>query len=542
MNSTNDFTKLGLNAQSIEALISKGFEKPTPIQSEIIPLMLKNEFDIIGQAQTGTGKTAAFALPIIEQMQENAKFVQAIILTPTRELALQVSDEINSLKGKRKLHIIPIFGGQSMKTQLDLLKRGVDIVVGTPGRIIDHIKRKSLVLNKVSFLVLDEADEMLNMGFIDDMEKIMKSVNPEKRTALFSATMPDKIRQLAKKYMRETKMAAIKQEQPTTDLTEQIYYEISSKDRFEALCRIIDIEPEFYGLIFCKTKVEVDELSGKLFRRGYSAEALHGDITQFQRNKVLNGFKTHRFNILVATDVAARGLDIYELSHVINYSLPQDPESYIHRIGRTGRAGKKGIAVTFVPPSEFRKFAFIQRIAKTVIVKKKLPEIKEIINSKSNRIIEKIKSCISENIDHKYLKISKTLIKESDPEKIVAAMIKILFENEIDEKKYNQIQEFFSKEKESFSKGFSGNALDKGDRMRLYLSLGKRDGYNPKKISQFIRDNDKIKDNQIDDIAVMNEFSFATVPFETGEKLLSLFKKPKDGKKITITKAREKKK
>ena len=326
MEKLEKFRILGLSENTLHALAKKGFEEPTPIQQKTIPILLKGEVDIIGQAQTGTGKTAAFGLPILEGIKEKSKNVQALILVPTRELAIQVSEELNSFKGEKRLQIVPIYGGQSIEEQLRRLKKGVDVVVGTPGRILDHLKRKSLKLESIAYLVLDEADEMLNMGFIDDVEKIIKNTGSQKRMLLFSATMPEKIISIAKKYMRNYEMIGVKKEQLTTNLTDQIYFEVAHSDKFDALCRIIDFEHEFYGLIFCRTKIDVDTIANKLMERGYDAEALHGDISQNQRELILNKFRKQRINILVATDVAARGIDIQNLTHVINYSLPQDPE------------------------------------------------------------------------------------------------------------------------------------------------------------------------------------------------------------------------
>jgi ATP-dependent RNA helicase DeaD len=346
------FESLGLSDKTLKILERKGFEEPTPIQEKTIPAILEGEKDIVGQAQTGTGKTAAFGLPIIELIPEKSKAVQALVLTPTRELAIQVAEEINSLKGKKKLSIVPIYGGQSIELQLRSLRKGIDIVVGTPGRILDHLRRRTLKLQNISFLVLDEADEMLNMGFLEDVREIMDNTGPEKRTMLFSATMPREILQIAKKYMGEYDVMKVTKGQLTVSLTDQIYFEVSSADRFEALCRIIDIEEEFYGLVFCRTKIDVDTIANRLIERGYDADALHGDMSQGQREKILNKFKKHLLNVLVATDVAARGIDVQDLTHVINYSLPQDPESYVHRIGRTGRAGKEGNAITFITPGQ----------------------------------------------------------------------------------------------------------------------------------------------------------------------------------------------
>ncbi|HUX59278.1 MAG TPA: DEAD/DEAH box helicase, partial [Bacteroidales bacterium] len=373
------FEHLGLSKMVLDAIYKKGFEEPSRIQTLAIPVMLRNDTNIMAQAQTGTGKTAAFGLPLIEMINPSERSVQALIITPTRELAIQVSEEISSLKGDSGIQVIPIYGGQSIDQQLRRLKKGVHIVVGTPGRVIDHINRKTLNLKDIEYLILDEADEMLNMGFIEDMEEIMKHTNPQKRTFLFSATMPSRIKALASKYMVDYEFITVETQQLTTSLTEQIYYEVKAADKFEALCRIIDIEEDFYGLVFCRTKNDVDSVVGHLIDRGYDADAIHGDISQGQREKTLDKFRKKRINVLVATDVAARGIDVSNLSHVINYALPQDPESYVNRIGRTGRAGKQGTAITFITPSEYNRLMFIQRIAKTDIKRSKVPNVKDII-------------------------------------------------------------------------------------------------------------------------------------------------------------------
>ena len=336
MSESKTFADLGLSAATTAAINKKGFEEPTAIQAMTIPVMLEDRTDIIAQAQTGTGKTAAFGLPLIELLDLDSREVQALILAPTRELAIQVAEEINSLKGERDIRVAPIYGGQSIDQQLRRLKRGVHIVVGTPGRVIDHLKRRTLKLGAIRHLVLDEADEMLNMGFVEDIEEIMEHTGPNKRTLLFSATMPARIRSLAKKYMCQHEVLTAKADSNTTALTEQIYYEIRASDKFEALCRIIDFEEDFYGLVFCRTKNDVDGVASQLVGRGYDAEPIHGDVSQAQRERTLAKFRKRKSNILVATDVAARGIDVSDLSHVINYALPYDAESYVHRIGRTG--------------------------------------------------------------------------------------------------------------------------------------------------------------------------------------------------------------
>ena len=355
MTKVEEFQALGLTEVTLEAIREKGFETPSPIQKLTIPVLLRNENDIIAQAQTGTGKTAAFGLPILEQIKSGKGLPQALVLVPTRELALQVTVELISLT-RKKISIAPIYGGASMSEQLRRIKRGIDIVVGTPGRILDHIRRSTIDFSQLKWLVLDEADEMLDMGFIEDVEEIMAATNQTKRTMLFSATMPQRIAVLSKKYMRDTEILKVESKQITADLTDQIYFEVRECDKFDALTRIIDVESEFYGIVFSRTKVGVDEIVNRLLERGYAAEGLHGDVSQAQREKILRKFKRKAVNILVATDVAARGIDVNNLTHVINYSLPQDTESYVHRIGRTGRAGNQGTAITFISNSEYRQF------------------------------------------------------------------------------------------------------------------------------------------------------------------------------------------
>jgi ATP-dependent RNA helicase DeaD len=390
------FSELGLSSTMLVSLEKKGFEKPTPIQEQVIPFLLHGKHNIIGQAATGTGKTAAFGIPLLEKLHV-LRYPQALILVPTRELAIQVAEEINSLQAtlKDKLSVVPIYGGQSYPIQINALKRGVDIVVGTPGRIIDHLNRRTLKLQDISYLILDEADEMLNMGFIEAIEEIFQQTNKEKKVLLFSATMPKVILNVAKKYMGDYQLVSVKTAQMTTTQTTQLYFEVRESDKFEALCRIIDIEPDFYGIVFCKTKVDCDFVANKLNERGYQAQGLHGDVQQKQREKILTIFKGKKVSILVATDVAARGIDVNDITHVINYSLPQDTESYVHRVGRTGRAGKTGKAITFVTPQEYKRMIFIQRITKTDIQKGNIPSAEDIMQARRMKLKNDVQAVLA---------------------------------------------------------------------------------------------------------------------------------------------------
>ena len=502
--SSFDFNDLGLSEATLSAIRAKGFETPSPIQRLAIPVLLQSSKDIIAQAQTGTGKTAAFGLPIMDQLEPNGK-VQALVLAPTRELALQVSDEIFSFKGERRLSIATIYGGASISEQLRRLKKGVDIVVGTPGRIIDHISRGSLSLDGIRWFILDEADEMLNMGFIDDIEEIFKQTPENRRVMLFSATIPERIAKLSKKYMRDVESLKVEAKQLTTDLTDQIYFEVNQADRFDALTRIIDVEPEFYGLVFCRTKVTTDEVVSKLLERGYEADGLHGDLTQMAREKILWRFRNKLINILVATDVAARGIDIVDLTHVINYSLPQDFDAYVHRIGRTGRAGKEGTAITFISPNEYRQLMQMQRVIKTQIRKETLPKAADVVAVKQNRIKDELAEIIELNTYSDYLPLAQEIIAEYGDEVALAALIRLAFKNELDVKNYAEIRTF---------------SVDKRGTARLFISLGKLDGMTPKDLVVFLKKHTKLTDSKIDDVKVMDAFSFATVPFEDAEDAL----------------------
>jgi len=519
------FKELGLSDDILNALEIKGFEEPTPIQAQTIPLLLSGDKDIIGQAQTGTGKTAAFGLPILEKIKKHEKYVQAVVVAPTRELAIQVAEEMESFKVDKKIKIATVYGGQSIEQQLKKLRAGVDIVVGTPGRMMDHLKRKTLKLENVKYVVLDEADEMLNMGFREDIENILEYAHEDRQMLLFSATMPAEILAIAKRFMGEYDIVRVKKQQLTTNLTDQIYFEVHRNDKFEALSRIIDIEEVFYGIIFCRTKVDVDTVTSSLQKRGYDADALHGDVSQHQRERILSRFKTKRINILVATDVAARGLDINDLSHVINYSLPQDPESYVHRVGRTGRAGKEGTAITFVTPTEYRKLMYIQKVAKTDIRKEEVPDVKDIIEIKKTRIMEDLRTAVEGGRYDAYRAMAQELMTDVDAEDVICALLKHGYKEELEVKSYGRIGRV---------------NVERSGKTRLFVARGKEDGMNVKKMISFIQKEVNIQDRMITDIKVLENFSFVTLPFKEAEMVLEAFKRRKKGRKAVVEKASEK--
>ncbi len=442
MTENQDFGSLGLSPEMLAAVEAKGFERPTSIQRLTIPILLNGQNDIIAQSQTGTGKTAAYGLPVLQNLVRGAGGVQAIVLVPTRELALQVTEELISYNREKRLSIAAIYGGASMSEQLRRLAKGADIVVGTPGRVLDHIRRRTLDLSGIRYLVLDEADEMLNMGFIDDVEEIMSHTSDRRRVLLFSATMPQRIVNLSRTYMHEVEMLRVESTQLTADLTDQIYFEVREADKFDALTRIIDITPEFYGIVFSRTKVGTDELVNRLLERGYAAEGLHGDVSQAQREKVLRKFRSKQVNILVATDVAARGIDINNLSHVINYSLPQDSESYVHRIGRTGRAGNQGTAITFISSSEMRQFGFLRRDIKVEIRREDLPTPQDIVAVKRQRIKDELQEIVEGDNFADYGDMADELLSSYTPEVALAALLRLAFRSELDESNYPEIRSF----------------------------------------------------------------------------------------------------
>ncbi len=502
---TETFSSLGLDEQMLRAVESKGFETPSPIQKLTIPVLLSGSNDIIAQAQTGTGKTAAFGLPLLQLLQPKAGYVQAIILVPTRELALQVCEELLSLNHEKRLSITAIYGGASISEQLRRLSRGVDIVVGTPGRVLDHIGRGSLDLSRIGYMVLDEADEMLNMGFIEDIEQIMSAMCPERRVLLFSATIPERIVRLSQSYMHDTEVLKVPSQQITADLTDQIYFEVRESDKFDALTRIIDIQPEFYGIVFCRTKVAVDEIAQRLQGRGYAAEGLHGDVSQAQREKILRRFRQKQVNILVATDVAARGIDIVNLTHVINYSLPQDSESYVHRIGRTGRAGNQGTAITFLSNSEFRQFGYLKRDIKAEIKREKLPSPQDIVATKRKRIKDELAEVVESEGYLTYTDMAAELLADYAPETAMAALLRMAFKNELDEKQYPEIRSF---------------SVDRKGTARLFLSIGRRDGFDGRKLVGLLKRECGLTEQKINDLKLTECYSFVSVPFADAEEVV----------------------
>ncbi|MFZ1398524.1 MAG: DEAD/DEAH box helicase [Candidatus Promineifilaceae bacterium] len=386
---TTEFNDLNLHPQLVQAVTERGYTTPTPIQEGVIPMMLSGK-DILGQAQTGTGKTAAFALPILHNITPGLGHVQALVLAPTRELGLQVAEAMEVYGRLRNVSVLAVYGGTAYGPQIGTLRRGVDVVVGTPGRLLDLLKSNKLDLSQVQTVVLDEADEMLSMGFIDDIEAILQATPAERQTALFSATLPRQIRQLAEKYMNQPEAISIERSQRTVAAIEQRAYLVNEQDKLAALTRLFEVEPITSALIFAKTRLGTAELANELTVRGFPAEALNGDLSQQAREQVLNRFRNSQIKVLVATDVAARGLDIDDISHVFNFDLPQDSEIYVHRVGRTGRAGRTGIALTLVTPKEQWRLRKIEQYTKQKVTLAELPTVEDIQNRRESELMEKM--------------------------------------------------------------------------------------------------------------------------------------------------------
>ncbi len=435
------FADLGLSPDILKSIEQKGFKHPSPIQAGVIPLLLTGNKDIIGQAQTGTGKTAAFALPLLERLDASEKTTQAIILAPTRELAIQVAKEIGSFGVKNSPTVTVVYGGNPMRKEIDALRKSPQIVVGTPGRMQHHIRNKKLRLDKIRYFVLDEADEMLNFGFREEIEEILKMTPPKRRVLLFSATMPRSIMSIVNNYMGDHDLVKVAAKEMTNTNITQKYYCVKNKDKFETLCRIMEDEEHFYAIVFCRTKSDTSHVATQLSAKHLRAEAIHGDVDQHEREKILNRFKAGKTNILVATDVAARGIDVSALNFVINYTLPENYEIYTHRIGRTGRAGNKGTAITFVNGSEVGRLRYFEKNLKVQMQKGTLPSPAEIIKKKKLHLVERIEHIVNNENITALRSMAKELLEEGTAEEIIASLLKDAYAKDFEINEYQVIHE-----------------------------------------------------------------------------------------------------
>jgi ATP-dependent RNA helicase DeaD len=503
MNSEITFEKLGLNPTLLKAVKRKGFQIPSEIQAKIIPLMLENKHDIIGVSQTGSGKTASFGLPLIQLIKPGNKTPKVLILAPTRELAIQVTKDLESYTDEKSVsqtqkthNILTVYGGTAMKYQVDKLDKGVDIVVGTPGRVLDLIDKGILNLDNIENFILDEADEMLNMGFIDDIEDIFSYTPKNKKVLLFSATMPDKVKTMSKRYMNNQVIVEVKSKLETKSKIEQEYIMLDLSDKFPTLCKLIDMEESFYGIVFCMTRDSVNEVTQRLKKAGFNTDAIHGDIQQNKREKILEQFKEKKINILVATDVAARGIDINNLTHVINYSLPKEVESYVHRIGRTGRAGKSGHAISLVTPAQKFMIFDIQEQTEQRIYEMDMPTDKDVFNSKVKNIKTDVETILNSNPQFEYNDLAQDLIKIHGPEKALNALLLKLNRN----KKNNSNVE----------------------RTRLFVAKGKVDKFDKSKLIEFLESKVGFKINA-ESIKINGNYSFINIETSQAEEIVKAF-------------------
>ena len=512
------FDELDLNPQILRGIADMGFEEATPIQSQAIPVVLSG-VDVIGQAQTGTGKTAAFGIPILQKVDPSLRKTQVLILSPTRELAIQVADEIRKLaKYMHGVKVLPVYGGQDISRQIKALKGGVQIIIGTPGRLLDHLRRKTIRPDFVHTIVLDEADEMLNMGFREDIETVLEYIPGEHQTVLFSATMPKPIIDITRKYQHDAVNIKVVKKELTVANIDQYYYDVKRKDKVDVLTRLLDYYNPKLSLVFCNTKKMVDELATELSGRGYSAEGLHGDMKQSQRDRVMNNFRKGKTDILIATDVAARGIDVDDVEAVFNYDLPQDDEYYVHRIGRTGRAGREGRAFSFVSGKEVYKLKEIQRYCKTKIYAQKVPSLNDVANTKMENILDDVERVIEqEDLDMMINAIEERVNNsEFTAMDMAAAFLKICCGMTEDNK---------NTEESDWEFGDTGAGED--GMVRLFINIGKKQRVRPGDILGAIAGESGMDGKLIGTIDMYDKYTFVEVPAEYGKEVLNAMKNAK---------------
>jgi ATP-dependent RNA helicase DeaD len=502
------FSELGLAESTLKALSDLGFETPTPIQALAIPVLLTG-CDLIGLAQTGTGKTAAFGLPLIEKMDASDSSTQALILAPTRELAVQVAKGIHDFARYGGLRVVPVYGGQPIDRQFRALRAGPQIVVGTPGRILDHLRRGSLLLDKVKFCVLDEADEMMAMGFTEDMEAILSELPESRQLAFFSATMAQRVLAITTKYLRNPQRVEIIAKQRTLETTNQTYYECAPGKKQEALARVLDMETPGSTIVFCRTRLETAELSELLQLRGYNAEPIHGDMSQAERERVLRRFREGMADLLIATDVAARGLDIDNVTHVINYDVPYDVEQYIHRIGRTGRAGRSGDAITLIYHQEKRKLANIERMIGSRIQAARMPTVADIAARRRETFVEAIREALDSREFESMLPAVSELSETYDPLEVAAAAMQMLW------KERHQSDHQPDEEEQ-----FADYEQPEAGMVRIFVGMGRQDGLRPGDLVGAISNESGLDSRQIGVIDVLDRTAFVEVPAAEGARVV----------------------
>jgi ATP-dependent RNA helicase DeaD len=551
------FEEAGLNPELLKAINDLGFVSPTPIQEKVIPYLLTSDTDLVALAQTGTGKTAAFGLPILEQVDTSSKTTQAMVLCPTRELAMQITkDMVSYSKYIKKVNIVAVYGGAAIQGQIKDLDRGAQIVVGTPGRMLDLMKRKKLRISNIKTLVLDEADEMLSMGFKEELDTILSETPEQRQTLLFSATMPREIVGIAKKYMKNAEEISAGTKNIGAENVNHYFYMVSARDRYSALKRIADINPKIYGIVFCRTRAETKDVADKLMSDGYNADALHGDLSQAQRDFVMNRFRQKHLQILVATDVAARGLDVSDLTHIINYNLPDENEIYIHRSGRTGRAGKKGTSLTIIHSRELHKIKSIEKKLGKKVERKMVPGGKEICEKQLFNLIDKMENTVVDDSEiDQFLPVIYKKLSWLSREELIKQFVSVEFNRFLEY--YRNAPDLNIKARESSSERRGEGRRERGERgerrerseggrersrrmdsanfSRFFINIGANQKINPLKLIGLINDTTNLRNMEIGKIEIMKNFTFFEVDKEFEKKVLQSFDKAEfDGQPIVV--------
>ncbi len=516
----DSFKMLGLEARVLVGVEALGFENPTPIQQQAIPILLSGNRDFIGLAQTGTGKTAAFGLPLLQLLDFSSKKTQALILAPTRELCVQISNDLVSFSsGVKGVNVVSVYGGASIVKQIDQIKRGAQIIAATPGRLIDLIDRKAVKLEEISFVVLDEADEMLNMGFQEDIDYILENTAESRNTWLFSATMPPEVRAIANNYMSEPFELTVGKKNAGAENIEHVYYLVQSRDRYMALKRIVDYNPDIFGIVFCRTKIESQEVAEKLIKDGYNADAIHGDLSQQQRDKVMGLFRDRSLQLLIATDVAARGIDVSNVTHVINYELPDDTEVYTHRSGRTARAGRSGISVAIISPKEVGKIRQIERQLNRKFLAEKVPDGFMVCEKQLLHLIDKVHDVeVDEKAIGAYLPGIYKALEDLSKEEVIKRFTSLEF---------NRFLDYYRNAPEinvDASKGAGDRGkMRTGNADTMFINLGSADGFDPSKMLRYICEKSDIKGNDIGRIDIKGVYSFIDIDRQFLPKVLTAF-------------------
>ncbi|MGS2763254.1 DEAD/DEAH box helicase [Sinomicrobium sp. M5D2P9] len=530
----NKFKQLGLNDLLLKAIEDMGFETPSEVQEKAIPVLLANDTDMVALAQTGTGKTAAFGFPLIQKIDANDRTTQGLILSPTRELCLQITNELkNYSKYVKGLNVVAIYGGASITAQASDIKKGAQIIVATPGRMQDMINRRMVNISSIDYCILDEADEMLNMGFYEDITSILSHTPEEKNTWLFSATMPKEVATIAKKFMSQPEEITVGAKNSGTDTVQHEYYLVNGRDRYQALKRLSDANPDIFSVVFCRTKRDTQNVAEKLIEDGYNAAALHGDLSQNQRDMVMKAFRSRQIQMLVATDVAARGIDVDDITHVINYQLPDEVETYTHRSGRTGRAGKSGISMVILAKSEIRKIRAIEKIIKKQFEIKTIPSSMEICEIQLYHLASKIKNTeINEEVNH-YLPAINDVLRDLDREELIKKMVSVEFGRFFNYYK-NAKDLNVNAGPDNRNQHSSDDIPDRGD-VRYFINVGERDDYDWKSLKDFLRETVGLDRDDVFKVDVKESFSFFNTDAVHTESILNIFNDFKmDGRFINI--------